>query len=225
MVDHTDTESFEEIVEWAYGTLPQKVRDLPDFPSIQVIDEPAEDVLKRRQFPPGREMLGMYSGIPRTQRLQTRLRIAPDLIFIFRGPIQRCSRGDLRAEVKEVVWHEVAHWLGYDEGDVRDLGLANLSLPIGDEARHQLKTNVSKTDVEMLKTTTPQRRPDNVDKVGGEEKQQLRCLKCYSADIDCCDLDKLVTYSGAWLSDPLPVHVKLCTCKSCGYQWDDEDNI
>jgi hypothetical protein len=38
---------------------------------------------------------------------------APDLIFVFRGPILRCSKGDLRAEVKRVVWHEVAHWLGY----------------------------------------------------------------------------------------------------------------
>jgi hypothetical protein len=28
---------------------------------------------------------------------------APELIFIFRGPILRCSKGDLRAEVKRVV--------------------------------------------------------------------------------------------------------------------------
>ena len=33
-------------------------------------------------------------------------------------------RGDLRAEVKQVVWHEVAHWLGYEtEEQVEALGL------------------------------------------------------------------------------------------------------
>jgi predicted Zn-dependent protease with MMP-like domain len=46
MADTTSSESFEEIVEWAYGTLPQNIRDLPDFPGIQVVDEPPADVLK-----------------------------------------------------------------------------------------------------------------------------------------------------------------------------------
>jgi len=46
------------------------------------------------------------------------------LIFVFRGPILRCSKGDLRAEVKQVVWHEVAHWLGFEtEEQVEALGL------------------------------------------------------------------------------------------------------
>jgi predicted Zn-dependent protease with MMP-like domain len=52
------------------------------------------------------------------------MKVAPDLIFVFRGPILRCSRGNLRAEVKRVVWHEVAHWLGYEtEEQVQALGL------------------------------------------------------------------------------------------------------
>ncbi len=46
MADTTNPQSFEEIVEWAYSTLPQKIRDLPDFPGIQVVDEPPADVLE-----------------------------------------------------------------------------------------------------------------------------------------------------------------------------------
>jgi len=46
MADTTNPESFEEIVEWAYSTLPQKIRDLPDFPGIQVVDEPPAEVLE-----------------------------------------------------------------------------------------------------------------------------------------------------------------------------------
>jgi hypothetical protein len=26
-------------------------------------------------------------------------------------------------------------------------------------------------------------------------------------------------------SDPIAVHAKICTCNSCGYEWDDEDNL
>ena len=121
--EKTGSESFEEIVEWAYSTLPQEIRDLPDFPGIQVADEPPEDVLKRRNSPRGTETLGLYSGILRTKRSLNQVRIAPNLIFVFRGPILRCSKGDLRGEVKRVVWHEVAHWLGHNEEQVKDLGL------------------------------------------------------------------------------------------------------
>ena len=121
-------EDFEAIVQWAYSTLPQKIRRLPDFPGIQVLDEPPADVLKEmvehRQIGHRSELLGLYSGTHRTKRSFFQLKYAPDLIFVFRGPILRCSKGDLRAEVKQVVWHEVAHWLGFEtEEQVEALGL------------------------------------------------------------------------------------------------------
>jgi predicted Zn-dependent protease with MMP-like domain len=128
MADTTNPKSFEEIVEWAYSTLPKKIRDLPDFPGIQVVDEPPADVLEeisnREKWRGGTELLGLYSGIFRTKRSFAQVKYAPDLIFVFRGPILRCTKGDLRAEVKRVVWHEVAHWLGYEtEEQVEALGL------------------------------------------------------------------------------------------------------
>jgi predicted Zn-dependent protease with MMP-like domain len=123
MAKAKNSESFEELVEWAYSTLPQKIRDLPDFPGIQVAEECPKEILERKNWPRGTEMLGCYSGVYRTQRSLNQVRIAPDLIFVFRGPILRCSRGDLRNEVKQVVWHEVAHWLGHDEEQVKELGL------------------------------------------------------------------------------------------------------
>ena len=123
MAETKHSETFEEIVEWAYSTLPQKIRDLPDFPGIQVADEPPEDMLKKRERARGTELLGCYSGVYRTERRFNLIPTAPDLIFVFRGPILRCSKGNLRAEVKRVVWHEVAHWLGHDEKDMKDLGL------------------------------------------------------------------------------------------------------
>jgi len=128
MAGAPNPESFAEMVEWAYGTLPLKIRDLPDFPGIQVVEEPPAEVLQdlsnRKKWRRGTELLGLYSGIVRTQQSHAQLKYAPDLIFVFRGPILRCSKGDLRAEVKRVVWHEVAHWLGYEtEEQVQALGL------------------------------------------------------------------------------------------------------
>jgi len=115
------SETFEDIVEWAYSTLPQRIKDLSDFPGIQVTDEPPERYLATRAR--RTEVLGMYVGVPRTERRFNRIQNIPDLIFVFRGPIMRCSKGDLRNEVKQVVWHEVAHWLGHGEKDMKELGL------------------------------------------------------------------------------------------------------
>jgi len=90
MADATNPESFEEIVEWAYSTLPQKIRRLPDFPGIQVLDEPPPEIFKemsdREKWRRGTELLGLYSGIFRTKRSFAQLQYAPDLIFVFSRP-------------------------------------------------------------------------------------------------------------------------------------------
>lgn len=209
--------SFERIVEWAYNTLPEKIRNLPDFPGIQVADEPPVDVLKdireRRNWPNERELLGLYSGFRRDQPRHFQSRIAPDLIFVFRGPILRCSRGNLPAEVKQVVWHEVAHWLGHDESEIKELGL---SLDFKEIARDPLEVAEPKTAPHEGSAETI----ENED----QANQKLRCLKCYSADVICRELDKPLSPSGAWLTDPVLVHAKMCKCQSCGYEWDDEDD-
>lgn len=131
MEDTANPNSFEEIVEWAYSTLPQKVRRLPDFPGIQVVDEPPPEVFaemaSERKWRDGTELLGLYSGTLRTKQSFYQLKYAPDLIWVFRGPILRYisyTKKDLRTEVKRVVWHEVAHWLGFEtEEQVKALGL------------------------------------------------------------------------------------------------------
>lgn len=216
MTEASNGASFEQIVEWAYSTLPEEIRKLPDFPGIQVADEPPEDMFakmsKRRNWPRGTELLGCYSGVSRTKRQHNLVQTAPDLIFVFRGPILRCSTGNLPAEVKQVVWHEVAHWLGHDEGEVKELGL---SLSFKDLAPHSLDSEAP--DAVLL------RLPEAVGKE--EENQKLRCLKCYSADVTCRELNKPLTNAASSLSDPITVRAKICTCNSCGYEWDDEDDL
>jgi len=85
MSEATDSEAFEDIVEWAYSTLPQRIKDLPDFPGIQVADEPPDGYLKARTR--RSELLGLYAGVPRTQRRFNQVQDTPDLIFVFRDPI------------------------------------------------------------------------------------------------------------------------------------------
>jgi len=204
--------SFEKIVAWAYSTLPEKVRNLPDFPGIQIADEPPEEMFqtmsKRNKWPRGTELLGCYNGVSRTKRQHNLVRTSPDLIFVFRGPILRCSTGNLPAEVKQVVWHEVAHWLGHNEAEVKELGL---SLNFKDIVRDPLQS-------EAAIAVSKERLPDTVEKEE-EANERLRCIKCYSADVVCYEVDKPLSD----LFDRITVHAKNCKCNSCGFEWDDED--
>lgn len=222
MAKSSDSENFEEIVQWAYSTLPEKIRDLPDFPGIQVVDEPPEEVLKdvakRRNWTERRELLGLYSGIYRTERQHFQTRIAPDLIFVFRGPILRCSKGNLRAEVQQVVWHEVAHWLGHSEEEVRDLGLSATLARDESDMRDLPQRQAPKNVVQQM----PNETIDSAENIS----EQLRCIKCYSADVACHEGEKLFSYAEANLFDPATVtlHARTCKCNSCGYEWNDEDD-
>lgn len=216
MGEASGSQTFEDLVKWAYNTLPQKIRDLPDFPGIQVVDEPPADVLKsireKRNWPLGREMLGLYSGVHRTEPQHFLQRIAPDLIFVFRGPILRCSKGDLRTEVKRVVWHEVAHWLGHNEEEVRALGLSWQGIPDAADAWAYGERPIGASELSL-------------DEENAQDlADQPRCSKCYSADVTYREIDKPLNLSRAWLSDPMIVHAKIWKCRSCGYEWDDEDN-
>ena len=215
MTEASADASFEKIVEWAYSTLPEKIRNLPDFPGIQVADEPPEEMFQkmstRSNWPRGTELLGCYRGVSRIKRQHNLVQTSPNLIFVFRGPVLRCSKGNLSAEVKQVVWHEVAHWLGHDEGEVKELGL---SLSFKDIVRDPLES-------EAPMVVSQERHPDIVEKE--EASEHLRCIKCYSADVTCHEVDKPMSYAGANLFDPITVHVKSCKCNSCGYEWDDED--
>ena len=65
-------------------------------------------------------LLGLYEGVPLTQRTTAGFFYPPDHITIYQGPHERMARSaeELRRLVRETVWHEVAHYFGMEEGQV-----------------------------------------------------------------------------------------------------------
>jgi predicted Zn-dependent protease with MMP-like domain len=112
-VDETDVD-FEECVQQALDSLPAELRDAMSNVAIVVEDEP----------PDGRPLLGLYQGVPLTRRSSAYAAVAPDKISIFRGPLERYFGRDperLRAEIRHVVIHEVAHHFGISDERLREL--------------------------------------------------------------------------------------------------------
>ena len=99
---------FAELVEEAIESLPDELRAFMSNVAVVVDEEP----------PPGLPLLGLYQGVPLTQRTSGYAGVAPDKITIYRGPLERRAGGDserLRAEVRRVVVHEIAHHFGISD--------------------------------------------------------------------------------------------------------------
>ena len=99
---------FEEEVRGALGALPRELSASMSNVEIVVEDEP----------PPGMPLLGLYQGVPLTQRGAYYGGVLPDKITIFRGPLERLygvDRERLRREIRRVVLHEVAHHFGISD--------------------------------------------------------------------------------------------------------------
>lgn len=71
--------------------------------------------------PPQPGLLGLYQGRPLTERSTAEFAAMPDRITIYQGPHERMARSaaHLRRLVEETVWHEVAHYFGMTEAQVR----------------------------------------------------------------------------------------------------------
>jgi predicted Zn-dependent protease with MMP-like domain len=103
-----EEDRFEEYAEAALASVPPELREQMSNVEIVVEDEP----------PPGQPLLGLYQGVPLTRRTSSYGAVLPDIITIFRGPLERLYGGDeerLRREVRRVVLHEIAHHFGISD--------------------------------------------------------------------------------------------------------------
>jgi len=70
---------------------------------------------------PNPNLLGLYHGHPLTERSVYQSFTMPDTITIYQRPHERLARDRQHLEklVEDTVWHEVAHYFGMDERQVR----------------------------------------------------------------------------------------------------------
>ena len=95
----------EQAIDEALSSLPAEFRRAISNVAIVVEDEP----------PNGRQLLGLYRGVPLAGRGWRPNGMVPATVSVFRGPVTRLAAGDadrLRREVRHVVLHELAHYFG-----------------------------------------------------------------------------------------------------------------
>ena len=113
--------AFDRLVEEACACIPRRFRRRMKNLAIGVEAEPSPAQLARLRIPAGSTLLGLYEGRPLTTRSVFDGFAMPDRITIFQGPHERIatSSAHLAKLVKDTVWHEVAHYFGMNELQVR----------------------------------------------------------------------------------------------------------
>jgi predicted Zn-dependent protease with MMP-like domain len=113
-LEHSSQAELERWAEEAVESLPPELARAMSNVAIVVEDEP----------PPGMPLLGLYQGVPLTRRTSAYGGALPDKITIYRGPLERLygrDREELRAQVRRVVLHEIAHHFGISDERLREL--------------------------------------------------------------------------------------------------------
>ncbi len=80
--------------------------------------------LIKRESPSGQRLLGLYQGVPFSRRDGGYHGALPDRITLFQRPIERCCRNKAAAValVRRVILHEVGHYFGFGEAELRKWG-------------------------------------------------------------------------------------------------------
>lgn len=114
-------DEFDQLVQGAYARIPSRFRKRLQNVAMIVEAEPSPAQLSEAGVGPGSTLLGLYQGRPLPQRSVFESFAMPDRITIFQGPHERLARGQahLKRMVEETVWHEVAHYFGLNERQVR----------------------------------------------------------------------------------------------------------
>ncbi len=116
-------EQFEELVEKALAELPQKFKKYLNNLAVIVEEKPSRETYERTGASPFSSILGHYHGVPFKHRGPFYGNVPPDVIVIYQKPIEEiCSTEEqIKRRVKEVVLHEIGHYFGLSEKELREI--------------------------------------------------------------------------------------------------------
>ena len=122
-------ERFEQLVAKAVEELPKEFTAKLDNIVVVVENYPISAQLDKARLRRGETFLGLYEGIPLTERGRSYGLVLPDKITIFQRPIESQCINDVEitVEIQRVVQHEIAHHFGIDDAKLKRIEKAKFS--------------------------------------------------------------------------------------------------
>ena len=117
-------EEFEELVAEALDSVPAEFLPYLENVIVEVADLPDRETARGLGLKSRRHLLGLYHGVPLTERSVTFSGRLPDRIVLYKLNIEDCSRSreHVVEQVRTTVLHEVGHHFGLDEDELDEKG-------------------------------------------------------------------------------------------------------
>lgn len=119
---------FDREVRKAVRKLPRQFRQALDRVPVIVQDLPDESLAQGPDHDEvGPDILGLFDGVPLPETGDLDLNhVRPNTIYLFQRNLERAAvdHDDLVEQIRITLWHELGHYLGFEEEDMDDLGLA-----------------------------------------------------------------------------------------------------
>ncbi len=115
-------EHFVRVVEETLDSLPEEFRSRIRNVAVLVEDTPPNQSSPR----PGRRsrlVLGIFHGVPTTKKSIFDLPTGPDHIVLYQKNIEAVcsSEAEVREQIRLTVIHELGHYFGMDEAQLKDV--------------------------------------------------------------------------------------------------------
>ena len=118
-----DRERFEQLAREALESLPYSFKKYIANLAIMVEDWPSSRAKHATGTPERSLLLGLYHGVPFKHRGPFYGNTPPDVIVLFQKPIESLGGDEeaIRKRVRDVLLHEVGHYFGLSEKELRDI--------------------------------------------------------------------------------------------------------
>ncbi|MCI0449201.1 MAG: metallopeptidase family protein [Chlorobi bacterium] len=117
-------EEFQQLMDESIENIPELFKDKIENLAFIVEPYPSESDLGKVGLKEKHSLLGLYSGVPYTHRTTWYTGVTPDRIILFQRNIEALCNSieQLKEKIREVVIHEVAHYFGMNEDEIRKAG-------------------------------------------------------------------------------------------------------
>lgn len=115
---------FEDLISASLDGLPPAIQEMLDNVAVMARHFPTREQLQGNKLSNKYELLGLYEGVPLTERDGNYNMVLPDRITLFKDPIEAvCDSSEAMAEqIKRTVKHELAHHFGITDEQLEDMG-------------------------------------------------------------------------------------------------------
>ncbi|HUL44636.1 MAG TPA: metallopeptidase family protein [Bacteroidota bacterium] len=121
-----EREEFEEHVQKVFDRLPEKFQSAIENVRIIVEEYPSDELVEKLQLSSRYQLLGLYQGVPLPHRTTWygTSPVVPDTVTLFRGNLESRSRSreELERQIYETLVHEIGHYFGMTEDEIRAAG-------------------------------------------------------------------------------------------------------